>query len=153
MNVLRDVCVWMKAKDLRHLLIRHVVDLLNVNVVAIVTLREPVKLADDFVFTVGVVRIKNFIRQEIFKKGHQHALVCALCHTTTIVALADEVLESIERHFFVLIDEIVQLSHRNLKVTRCKVVVLIPAKRAIITSLKQDSMEHGQTKGDSLEVS
>ena len=109
--IFRNVCVWMEPKDLRHLLNWHVVDLINVDLEAIGPLWEDEMRADVFVLAVGVVGLEHFLRQEVFEEGHEHALVGALRNSATVIALANQIIQSFKWNIVVSVNELVQLIH------------------------------------------
>ena len=52
----------------------------------------------------------------------------------------------------VLVHEGIQLLEGYFEVADGELVILIPAKRAVVTSLQENSMEHGESEGDLLEL-
>ena len=57
----------METENLWQLFSRHLIDHVDVHMVPVVALWEPIEVAHYFVLAVGVVRLKYLLRQEIFK--------------------------------------------------------------------------------------
>jgi hypothetical protein len=104
----------MEAKYLGHLLCWHCVDLVDMNVVAVVAKGELVERAHCFIFAIGVVWLDHLLGQEVLQQGHQYALVCTFTDSTSVVALSEYILKRVKGHAGILVDEVVQLPHRDL---------------------------------------
>ena len=52
----------------------------------------------------------------------------------------------------VLVHEGIQLLEGYFEVANCELVILIPAKWTVIATLQEDSVEHGESEGDLLEL-
>ena len=57
----------METENLWQLFSRHLIDHVDVHMVSVVALWEPIKVAHDFVLAVSIVRLKYLLGQEIFK--------------------------------------------------------------------------------------
>ena len=142
----------MEAEDLRHFLVGHGINHFDVLLVSVFAAREQIQVADCFIVAVSIARSEHFFRKEIFKQGHEDSDVCTFGYSPTIVASSDEVLQCVERHPRVFVDEVIKLAHRYLQVRNSEEVILIPSERAIVTTLEQNRMEHGQSKGNLFQV-
>lgn len=95
-----------------------------------------------------VVREDPLIEVVLKQDLDQDSVIC-ISHTTSIVALGGEILESIERRLVrILVQVDLELSHGDTKIGLVELVADVPAQRSIETPLLNDSMEEGESKDE-----
>ena len=102
----------METEDLWDFILRHGVDLINVSVIRVVTRGESVCCAVNTYVVHGAISVvQDLLSHEVLQQRTEDTSVLLLSDSTAIVALTNQVAQSVERHICVLLDKVVKLSH------------------------------------------